>query len=326
MKLKNKKALEMSFAWIFAIAVGAIIIVLAIYFAANLVKSGYNEGNTRAARELVNVLDPLQTSVEDGKAQRIELIDETRIYNYCEKIGDFGSNKIEVSERNRFGGEGWTRPGGDIKTESQYLFSENTIEGKSVYFFIKPFKSPFKAADLMVMYSENYCFVNPPEDIKTELEGLTNDQNSNIDIKNNLIDCQNSSVSVCFTSGRECDVIVEGNCNSLNCESVYDSGTVIKDDGELTYTDGLLYSAIFSSKEIYECNINRIMKRVNYLSELYIEKSKFVSVRGCGTNLQVELTILSELSKNLEDSSGLLSIKAISDEINDKNIGVCRLF
>ncbi|MEK6891357.1 MAG: hypothetical protein AABX03_04440 [Nanoarchaeota archaeon] len=324
--MMNKKALEMSFVWIFAIAVGAIIVIFAIYFATNLVRTGYNEINTKTARELVNILDPLQTTLEDGKTQAIELIDDTRIYNSCENIGDFGYNKIEISEKNKFGDDKWTNPGGDIRTESQYLFSQEIVEGKRIYFFIKSMKIPFKTADIMMMYSENYCFVNPPENMKSEIEGLTNENNSNIVVMGNLIDCGKDSIKVCFISNKECDVIVSGNCNDINCENVYDSGTITKDGESVTYINSLIYAGIFSSKDNYECNIKRIMKRTNKLTNLYIEKSKFVSGKGCGTNLQQELSLLSEASSKLDNSRDLSVIKILSDDINEKNMGVCRLF
>ena len=47
--IKNKKALEMSFAWIFSIIVGGIIIIAAIYAASNFISQGEYKVNTETA-------------------------------------------------------------------------------------------------------------------------------------------------------------------------------------------------------------------------------------------------------------------------------------
>ena len=80
----NKKALEMSFAWIFAIIAGAAIIFIAVYIATTIVNIGEYEINTKTTQAIVNLLDPLQTSSEQGKTpEPLTLTKETRIYTFC---------------------------------------------------------------------------------------------------------------------------------------------------------------------------------------------------------------------------------------------------
>src|SRR3989338_7011518 len=72
----NKRGFEFSFVWLFSIVVGAIIIFLAIYTATKLIGSNEYEINTKTAADLRNILNPLGTSFEDSKSEKIELIKE----------------------------------------------------------------------------------------------------------------------------------------------------------------------------------------------------------------------------------------------------------
>lgn len=332
--VKNKKAFEMDFAWVFAIIVGAIILVFAIYFAYNLVKLNEKESNTKAAREFVNILDPLQTSIEEGKMQKITTYEEIKMYNECYEDGEFGSNLIRVSTRKKFGSGGgeltWTKSGGDIRTNSHYLFSKEETIGNEFYFFVLPFSIPYKTADLMIVYSGKYCFVSPPDNIEEIINGLGG-ENKNLYVEKSVSGCENDATKVCFVNSGDCDVLVRGNCNYPGCQDIYESGSVSSKDEEgenkeVMYVGNLLYPAIFGDEEIYECNVKRIMKRNNLLTELYIEKSKFISSKGCLTNFLLELTLLYDMTKNFKDSSYLTNIYLTSKEIDEKNQGICRLY
>ena len=170
----NKKALEMSFAWIFAIIAGAAIIFLAIYISTTLVNSGEYEVNTKTTQAIVNLLDPLQTSSEQGKTpEPLNLIKETRIYTICSSSGKFGENRIQIQEKSGFENNQYTEKSGDIGTINQYVFADDMIEGKKIYFFIIPYKMPFKIADIMILYTKPYCFVNPPRDIEDFISPLS---------------------------------------------------------------------------------------------------------------------------------------------------------
>jgi len=313
----NKKALEMSFAWIFAIIAGAAIIFLAIYISTTLVNSGEYEVNTKTTQAIVNLLDPLQTSSEQGKTpEPLNLIKETRIYTICSSSGKFGENRIQIQEKTGFGNNQYTEKSGDIGTINQYVFADDMIEGKKIYFFIIPYKMPFKIADIMILYTKPYCFVNPPRDIEDFISPLSS---NSLNITNSISKCSSNSIKVCFETNSGCDV------------SVYDygdkTGIVKKQGKEIFYEGDLVYPAIFSSKENYECNVKRIIMRLEHLSKLYKEKASFVSISGCNTGLTSDINILGTLAKNYNNLDELRTIKLQADEIDDKNQdAICQLY
>jgi hypothetical protein len=92
-------------------------------------------------------------------------------------------------------------------------------------------------------------------------------------------------------------------------------------------TDALMYAAIFSEKDIYECQIKRLMKRVENLALLYNDKAGLISQKECNSNLESELSTLNSLTRNLENSNNLNSINFLVEDINKKNdLTECRLW
>ena len=69
--MKNKKAIEMSFNWIFAIIVGGFILFIAIYGAGKLIRTSEQSVYTETAASLVSLFDPLETGLASGKASEI---------------------------------------------------------------------------------------------------------------------------------------------------------------------------------------------------------------------------------------------------------------
>ena len=67
------------------------------------------------------------------------------------------------------------------------------------------------------------------------------------------------------------------------------------------------------------------MKKVSILSELYSKKIDFA---GCGSNMIFQLSSLSSIAENFEDSSDLNLIKDTVNEIDTLNTGAtsCRLW
>lgn len=58
--IKNKKGMEFSFVWLFAILAGTAILFLAIYGAISVGKGMSNSQNTLVAKELTVISDSLQ--------------------------------------------------------------------------------------------------------------------------------------------------------------------------------------------------------------------------------------------------------------------------
>jgi len=304
--IKNKGYLQISFAWLFAIIIGAVILFLAIYVTTKMVSTEQTALDAKTGKEIGILLNPLETSFETAKVTFFTMPVETRIYNKCDDYGNFGEQIIQISQKSF---NKWTETDIDVGFSNKYIFSEKNVEGKKFYVFSKPFYFPFKITDLIYMTSslKEYCFINPPEDIEDEISGL---KQKNLFLE----DCPDNSIKVCFDlSG--CDINVN-----------YNMGYVEK-DGKMMYFEGdsLMYASIFTDPEVYECQLKRLMKRTGHLALLYKNKAAFISRKGCYSNLN--LLALSNFANSLENSQDIGSMVSLVEDIKDKNdLAECRLW
>ncbi|MEJ2267685.1 MAG: hypothetical protein P8X70_01265 [Nanoarchaeota archaeon] len=258
----RKKGLQISFSWLFAIIVGGFILFLAIYASTKLIGTEQRTMDARTGKEIGILLNPLETGLGvTAKSTFFTMPVKTRIYNKCDNYDDFGHQIIQISQKSF---NKWTDTNIDISFENKYIFSEKEIEGKKFFVFSKPFEFPFKVSDLMYITSSDkrYCFIDVLEDIKEEIEELNQE---------NLIleDCLENDVKICFGSG-DCDIKVN-----------YAMGYVEKEGKKVYFeTNALMYAAIFSEPEVYECQLKRLMKRVKELAIIYREKADIVSIKG----------------------------------------------
>jgi len=305
--MKGKRGFEMSFAWLFSLIVGAVILFLAIYFIMKFTSSENEIIGAKTSKELIILTNPLETSFESGKTLALNLPDRTRIYNGCNNEDVFGNQLIRVSQKifNK-----WSNTNLNVSSSSKYFFSDSYAEGKKFYIFSKPFEFPFKVSDLIYLTSseKDYCFKNAPEEIKEELKLL---KQPNLLTEN----CGKESINVCFNSNRNCNVSVNFNLNYVE-----------KDNEKLFFEgDTLLYAAIFSDKEIYECQLKRLMQRTEQLALLYNEKSAFISRVNCNSNL--ELLELGNNARDFDTSNSLPAIFNLVNEIKEKNeMADCKLW
>ena len=313
--MKKRAFLQISFAWLFAIIAGIFILFLAIYGITKLIDTEQAIQDAKTGKEIGILLNPLETSFESATTSFLTFPVETRIYNKCNLYGNFGNQVIQVSQKSF---DKWTKTNIDIEFPNKYIFSEKYIEGKKDYIFSKPFYFPFKVADLIYLTasSKKYCFSDAPEDIQDEI--LTLNQ------ENLLLDnCQEDNIKICFGLDSDCDINV-----------YYDdgSGYVEKtEDNFLTKSyfesNALMYAAIFADKNLYECQLKRLMQRTGSLALLYKDKSTFISqTAGCNANLN--LLELNDLANNLESSADLAQMSYIAEDIQDKNKdnSQCRLW
>ncbi|MBW6442440.1 hypothetical protein K0A97_01495 [Patescibacteria group bacterium] len=305
--LKNKKGIEISFSWLFAIIVGAFIIFLAIYGSIRVLNMGRELTSAETSAEIGVLLNPLETGFESGRVTLLKMPKETRIQNRCESEGSFGRQGIVVSQKS-FGE--WAKADIDVGFFNKYLFSDYNLEGKEFYIFSKPFEFPFKVSDIVYITSseDKYCFIEStsfPDRIKEELNDL-NQGNIYIGREN----CPEGSINVCFNSYNP----------SMNCDIKVDyGGKTVEKDNELMYfiTDSLMYGAIFSEPLIYECQIKRLMKRAEKLSGLYQNKLNRLIQEGCFINF--ELSSFSSMLSNIESSEELIGAFIESERINEGN-------
>lgn len=294
----NKKGyLQISFAWLFAIIVGAFILFLAIYAVTKISKTEQTVQDLKTSKEIGILLNPLETGFETGKTTALTMPTDTKIYNICNNIGTFGEQRIRTSQKSL---NKRTKTDDDVGFSNKYLFSERYVEGKKFYLFSKPFDFPFKVADLIYITSaaEQYCFIDAPEDIEDEISEL---KQENLLLK----DCSDNSIKICFEESN-CDIDVD----------YY--GKSVKKERETMYFEGdtLMYAAIFSDKDIYECQLKRLMQRTRQLSLLYKDKADFIP---CDSNLNQDLLDFSNFADSLSDSRDLYRVNYIVEIIDDKN-------
>jgi len=318
----NKKGLQVSFGWLFAIIVGAFILFLAIYGVTKLIQTEEEILDARTGKEIGVLLNPLETGFATATSTTLTMPVESRIYNRCMLEGTFGKQGIKISQKS-FGD--WTQTDTTPVFYNKYIFSDNFEEGKTFYLFSKPFKFPFKVADLIYITSskKKYCFrdlsdSNPElEDIYYELENLNQ--------KNILVgDCgEGEFIEVCFSGGSDCDINVYYSSNKV--EKKY---TDKPDQTMYFYGDALMFAAIFSDQGIYDCQLTRLMKRVEQLAFLYQEKADFISRVGCSSNLNTDLISLTQKAQIITSSEHLsvVGIKDVLENLEDKNKGECKLW
>jgi hypothetical protein len=308
----SKKGLEMSFSTIFAIIVGAAILFLAIYFASSLTEQGEESIDARTGAKLSILLDPLETSMGESKSNKLTFGSETRIYNdKCQTGGNFGEQRIGIASYS-FGK--WKEPTYGKKQYNKYIFSQETEESKDYYVFAKPLFLPYKVSDIIILTGEKYCFINAPDSVKRELEGLSIDNFNFAITKSN---CTSESRKVCFSSSGGCDITVYG-------EYGFSQGYVEKERRKLEYADNLLYAAVFSSPEVYDCNVKRLKMRLTQLALIYKDEIRVLERKGCYSNLDAQLNDLINLANS---NSSLVYLKEKSEQIKTINEAAeCKIF
>ncbi len=315
----DKRGFEFSFAWMFALIVGAIILFLALYVSTEIIRGSSYQRDTEIAKELTILFDPFETGFAASKVDTITLPTLTRVFNDCSSKGIFGSQIVSSSQQN-FGK--WSDPGGDIKVNNRYVFSREVEEGKKLYLFSKNFEMPFKAAEIIIMTSKKYCFKDLPNNIADTLE--------NLNLENfEFSTCSPGSISACRYPGA-CDVQIEDLCIAgVDCDDPYDYGYVLRkgDTKRMYYQGNLIYAAMFSTPNLYECNVKRLSQRVAQLSRLYKDQNSFS--RGCGNIIEAPLVQLAGNAESLTSSVGLSAlwddaqtVRDIHDTLNDD----CRIW
>jgi len=312
---RNKKGVAMSFNWIFAVMAGGFILFLAVFAAGKFIRTSENTIYTETAASLIGFFDPLETGLASGKAHVIEFKKESRIYFDCDEDLNppFGSQRIGFSEKT-FGDEYGDR-GQLVAIKNKYVFTEDVVEGKAMYFFSKPFFMPYKVTDLIMVVSadDNYCFYNSPEYVQEDLQGLNL---GNIIFPNASTEC--IGTNVCFgDSRRSCEIIV-----------YEDLGYVLnKKHGKRVYFAGdLIYGAIFSSPKIYECNVKRIKSKFDQLAGIYLDKINIIGRKDCLSNLGPKLEGLIGPIENSRDIVGVYGIAQDIDSINAQAKSGCQLY
>ena len=307
----------MGFAWIFAIIVGAAILFLAIFATTQIIETGKTRGFTEAAKAVTILLDPLETGIASARGDVIRFGRETRTHYGCfttsSKSPVFGRQTLSFSERSGLGEE-WQEVGAEISIYNKYIFADKTEQGEDLFLFSKPFYTGYKVSDLIMISGENYCFVAPPNIIESDVDII-----QNINISGTLENCPADAKSVCFGfSG--CDIVVISN-------DEYETGTVTKEGGTVSFAGSLVYGAIFSNPDLYECNVRRLGKKIAELGWVYRDKIDLVSGQGCPSVIGPELEFLATQASEIRLSSDMISVYRIAQGMDDRNEdALCRIY
>lgn len=312
----NKRGLEFSFGWIFALVVGAAIIFLAIYAAVKFISSEQTVQETEAAKQLETILTPIETGGEEAKAVApIVFPSLTRVYSNCSTDGNFGEQSIRVST---LFGKKWQEQGLPITSYDKYIFSPDLMQAKELYVFSKPFKMPFKVANLLFIWTGNYCFVNMPSEIEEEIIKLNL---KNINVTGDIKKCDKKSEKVC-------NAHAYSDCNiTVNIEE----HSVTKNSRTIYYEGSLIYGAIFSEPDVYECQVKRLMKRTSELATLYNAKSELIAGKsgGCSAGLQGDLKELADASLQFDNSLKIVTtINPLAERLKgeEEKMTKCKLW
>ncbi len=321
----NKHGFEFSFAWLFAIFVGALILFFSIHIVKVLVHSERYQQESETVVTLNILFEPFSTAVESGKAGVINFRTKTKIYNKCYLYNGFGWQEIKTSSEQSLGKE---VVGVGEKIKDKYIFSPARIEGEKLWLMVFPFHAGFKVADLLVLTSRRYCFFRPPNYVKEKIEGL-----SDIIEITETWNCSKNSVKVCFdtdkVNGEKCDVAVYGNCIE-GCEDKFEIGYV-KKHNITYYSENLMFAAIFSDDKIYKCNLKRLAFRISTLADMLYEKAKLMNYRGCNVNPYNELVALKFVAENMFNATNpdawLWQLREKAKMLEEKNEeAICKLY
>lgn len=293
--LNNRKGIELSFGWIFSIIVGGAILFLALYAVSQLSDTERRVQQTLSAQELVTRLTEVTTSLEKTSLPgNLTFATPTRITPRCVLQGS-GVQEVLVAYRSGIG-EPWQENGIPARSSSLYLFSATPTEGRTFSMIVKPLLLPFKVGDSISLWSGNYCFVQPSGAVAEDL-GLLENAGNPIKSVNRVAECPKNSTSVCFAAAGN----IAGSKN--DCAIIVDviARTVEKQRRVVSYIDPLIYAAIFSEPELYECNVQRILRQAAFMARVYEEKSVYIASRSqnaCSSALQPELHAYAALAQN----------------------------
>ena len=319
MFLGIKKAFDLPFSWLFAIIAGGFILFIVIYATSNFIGISQTVEGSQSAQQLLNYFNPVVNGITSGQTvPPIVFKKDTRIYFGCSvsssKSVFFGRETINFSEQSGFL-QKWTEQSISVSRYNKYIFTENMEEGKKFYIFSKPFFAGFKVDDLIVMSSDNYCFIGAPSVISDDVTGL---QLVNVNVSETINSCSKDSVKVCFGS-------TFSGCNmSVYPDSTgdYDKGYVMKNGKSLNYFGSLIYGAIFSSPEIYECNVKRLGNKISELADIYSEKISIIQQKDCNSLVSPNLELMKQIVNSANSSLGFVGIYDIVKDMNQKNCDV----
>mgnify|MGYP000153168668 CR=1 FL=1 len=304
------------FAWLFAIIVGAAILFLAFYFIGTHLLSQQMQKETLQAQYFEAVLNPLSYlgSIGAVSIMPFELNEPSWLNVSCEEPSEvtvLGWNEISIKTKEE-------RAGLTRKSYDKYLFIDyNHFKEKvrKVNSLTISFEMPWRVADLTMLWpaEKTYCFVNDSTEIQELQELLQSDLEESeestksselppILFKGSYGECPTKSITVCY-SAADCDIIINEKMKIVEKEEE----RAVKYAGK-----ALLLAAIFSSPDLYECNVKRLAKRLLLQIEVYRNKAE-----RAGMNLDSLKQPIEEISRG--NFNGLNALENVAESLKAQN-------
>jgi len=273
--IKQKNG-QMEFGWLFSLIIGAVIIFLAIFFAGKIFTTGTHLSDVETLRTFDILLNPFSSVGSIASltlSKSIEMPYNTELNLSCFPSGTQEGQRLSLRTIDKKTTGDWV----SYNIKNKYIFGNTSIQGKTFWTFSKPFEFPWRVDDLIYIISENYCFIDNgmPSSIKKELSMINA---SVIQIVSNQDDCE-EAITVCFSGCSGQDVIVN-----------YGDQTVAKDRQHtmIFADDASMYAAIFSNNQLYNCNIQRLLTRLQGQIGIYKAWAMELNREGCENQLLID--------------------------------------
>ncbi len=310
---------EINFVTLFAIIAGIFILVSIIYGATKISDTKAYESNTKIAKQISVFLDPLQVGFATSSKGLIDFNQNVKMKNICDNYTNAGMNKLSISTLNSK--KQFSDFSVPISIYDKYIFSHEEIEDSLIYTISRKFSYPYEVSDFIILIPSNtkYCFEDAPDKIIDSLSAFNLD---NMLFSN----CKDDKdfIQICAGSSR-CDVEVIGLCNDFSCSSKYDFGYIRKNRDYFYYVDDLIYPAIFSDIENYNCNLERLIYKTSLVAELYSLKSYEMYKRGCVSNIDIDSWM--DKTKKMKEITDIIGYYEDSLNLKSQNkIAGCNLW
>lgn len=285
-KQKRKKAQIPTFAWIFSIIVGAVFLFLAFFFVTQYGKKVAEPERGAIVESGISILtEPFLAvgSLVEAKSSILEFPANTHVEFDCNIDKDSSVIKAKGVKEKTFS---------LVKNvHEKYIFSDTIItKSKENFFaFTMPMKQPFYIVTPIVIVTQNYCLVDFPYQYQTELERISGDINK-------------AKYRFNFTEAACPSGYTSITLQNLGCMAGCEYGIV----GSKYWFGNLIYPAVFTSEEVYNCNLDRILERMKILATLHMEKVKLLSNSGCsaGDLLNKLNSLVSAINDFKQDKNG----------------------
>ncbi|MBW2981365.1 hypothetical protein KY343_00665 [Candidatus Woesearchaeota archaeon] len=285
-RTKSKKAqLAIPFHWIFILIAGALILIFFI----SIVFKQKAVSEEKLSAELISSIEEIFTGAGVGEDETIHVIDipKTEFNFICEEESGISEYSIK--------GTGVPR-----QTPTEIMFSPDLVKGKELIIWSMPWSMPFKITNFIMISSSDVRYIifhsqaeaDFAQQVKTDMpDPLTVDLVTNI---NQIPDTGNYKIKFIFIGIDPTTVdlsILKDKPNKAVSAVRIGSDHVVfyekqfnifvqQEKGTVIYLpaynekDAIYFAAMYAENaEQYRCNLKKILKRLNFVSEIYKDRT-----------------------------------------------------